>query len=260
MSGPQPVSSDDLHAFVDGQLPPAERDEVARRLETDAEAAQLVAAYQVQRQALRAAFAARASEPVPSRLALARILEERHRRRPAPWRMAAAVLLALGVGGAAGWALHWQPKQSRVQYAMSLLEQQALTSHIVYAPDNHHAVEVSAGDVAHLSSWLSGRLKRHVSPPDLSGLGYHLIGGRLLATEHGGAAALLMYGDDAGDRLSVLMRPMSPDLHAPQADVSQGQLNSCAWIESGLGYAVVAALPDHTIDRIVDQIRAGART
>ena len=60
------------------------------------------------------------------------------------------------------------------------------------------------------------------SPPDLSPLGYRLLGGRLLATEHGGAAALFVYDDADGHRLTVLLRPMAPELRAVRTDGTQG--------------------------------------
>ena len=100
---------------------------------------------------------------------------------------------------------------------MAVLEQEALTSHVVYSADHRYPVEVPGAETAHLQQWLSNRLDRTVVAPDLSALGYHLIGGRLLATERGGAAALLMYDDASGHRLSLLLRPMKPALHAPGA-------------------------------------------
>jgi anti-sigma factor RsiW len=143
---------------------------------------------------------------------------------------------------------------------MSLLQQQAMASHAVYADDRRHPIEVAAAERDHLSQWLSNRLRRSVVPPDLSPLGYRLLGGRLLATEHGGAAALFVYDDSKGDRLTVLLRPMSPELRAAPTDVAQGPLNGCSWIGNGMGYAVVAAASDQTLDQIADQIRHQAAT
>jgi anti-sigma factor RsiW len=45
---------------------------------------------------------------------------------------------------------------------------------------------------------------------------------------------------------------MSPDLHASTSDMREGEANGCAWIANGLGYAVVAALPDAELDRVAD--------
>src|ERR1019366_5685904 len=103
--------------------------------------------------------------------------------------------------------------------------------------------------------WLSNRLSRSVAPPALDALGYRLVGGRLLATEHGGAAALFMYEDAQGQRLSLVLRPMSRDLHAPRADMREGAVNGAAWIANGVGCAVVASLPDNELARVADQVR-----
>jgi len=135
-----------------------------------------------------------------------------------------------------------------------LLQQQAMASRTVYAVDVRHPIEVTAAEQDHLSQWLSNRLRRHVAPPDLSALGYHLLGGRLLATERGGAAALFVYDDAQGNRVSLLLRPMAPELQASRSDIAQGSLAGCTWIRGGMGYAVVAAAPDQILDQIADQI------
>jgi anti-sigma factor RsiW len=135
-----------------------------------------------------------------------------------------------------------------------------MASHVVYADDRRHPIEVTAADGEHLSQWLSNRLRRSVAPPDLSPLGYRLLGGRLLATEHGGAAALFVYDDAEGHRLTVLFRPMASELRAVRTDGAQGPLSSCSWIASGMGYAVVAAAASQTLDQIADQIRRQAAT
>lgn len=249
----RPIAEEDLHAYVDRQLPPERGPAVERYLEDNPEEARRIAAYAAQREALRAAFAIRGAEPLPPQLNMVRLIEARLRRRRAPWRMAAAVALALGAGGAGGWLLHAPP--NRNTSALLTLEQQAMASHIVYAADRRHPIEVGAGERDHLAQWLSNRLERKVAPPHLASIGYRLIGGRLLTTERGGAAALFMYENEAGTRLSLVLRPMAAGLKVPQAEASRGEVNLCAWIASGLGYAVVAALPDSELDRASQRIR-----
>ena len=252
----RPVDEDDLHAFVDGQLAPDRRAMLERYLDANPDAARRVAAYQEQRAALKAAFLASPAETLPPRLELANILAERQGRRYALWRIAAAIALSLGAGAVGGWLLHRPPVLDRTARAMQVLKQEALASHLVYASDRRHPIEVGASDEAHLKQWLSNRLGRTVAPPDLSTLGYHLIGGRLLATERGAPAALFMYDDAAGQRLSLLLRPMAPDLKSAQADMAQAGINGCAWITKGMGYAVVAAMPDSELDRVAGKVRA----
>jgi anti-sigma factor RsiW len=249
-----PIGEDDLHAYLDGQLPVERRLVVERHLEKNPEAARKVADYRLQREAIRAAFAARPAEPLPPELSLARIILQRGRRPWRSWLVAASVVLALGLGVAGGWFLRGLPEAAGTRRAMALLEREALASHAVYAIDVRHPVEVPGTEAPHLQQWLSNRLDRTIVAPDLSLLGYHLIGGRLLATERGGAAALLMYDDASHQRISVLLRPMARSLTAPKNMLQQDGVNGCAWIVNGLGVAVVAALPKSDIERLVKQI------
>ena len=259
MSGSElPIAEEDLHAFVDGQLAPPRRAEVQRYLDANPQEARRVAAWSAQREALRDALAPYAAAPLPPELNLSRLIEARLRPRRTIWLTAASVLLALAVGGTAGWMVHAPTGPTRTALAMSLLEQLGLASHVVYAADKRHPIEVPAADRDHLAQWLSNRLSRGVAPPALDSLGYRLIGGRLLATEHGGAAALFMYENAQGQRLSLVLRPMARDLHAARADMRQGAVNGCAWIADGIGYAVVASLPDDELDLVSDLVQREA--
>jgi anti-sigma factor RsiW len=170
--------------------------------------------------------------------------------------MAAALMLGISLGGLGGWFLHEAGANDRLGQAIALLENEALSAHAVYSVDSHHAVEVAGTEREQLAQWLSKRLNRTITPPELSAVGYELMGGRLLATERGSAAAMLMHENSSGRRLSIVLRPMTQDMYAPRFDISQGQTNGCGWIEKGLGYAVVAALPDNELDRIAEQIKA----
>jgi anti-sigma factor RsiW len=253
MSASDPtVREDELHAFVDGHLDPDRRAAVAVWLATEPDAAARVQAWQSQRKALRSAFAN--ALPPAADLDLVRIVETRLRRRTGPaWAAAvvAAIVLALSLGAAGGWAMRGVAPD-RQKAALAALEQEAFATHAVYAVDRRHPIEVGAAERDHLAQWLSNRLNRKVAPPDLTTAGWHLLGGRLLATERGGAAALFMYDDDKGQRLSLVMRPMAPDLASPEPQWIGGAVNGSAWIAGGLGYAVVGAAPQ---DKIMEVAR-----
>ena len=51
---------------------------------------------------------------------------------------------------------------------------------------------------------------------------------------------------------------MATELQAARTDVAQGSLNGCSWINHGMGFAVVAAATDETLDRIADDVRRQA--
>lgn len=247
------IAEEELQAYVDGRLEPDRAVDVERYLAEHPDEGRRVASWRAQRAALRAAFAA-STAPMPPALNLAHLLAARLHRRTSPWQIAAGVVLALGIGAAGGWYVGAGSAPDRTRLAVSLLEQEALTSHDVYAADRRHPIEVSADESDHLRQWLSNRLHRTVAPPDLASAGYRLLGGRLLATEHAGAAALFMYENAQSQRLSVVMRPMAPELAARRIDASHGAVNLCTWIDRGIGYAVVAAAPDATLDEVAREI------
>lgn len=245
MTGPgRPIAEEDLHAYVDGLLDVERRAAVERYLQANAEAAERVAAYAAQRQELRAALAARARDPIPPNLNLARLLEESLRRRRRPWRAAAAILLAVGLGAGAGWFVGQRPPAG-----IAAIAREAAMSYTVYAADKRRPVEVWATQKDDLTRWLSNRLNRPVSPPDLSSLQYQLLGGRLVATSHG-PAALFMYENPRGVRLAIYVRPMSAGETTPIEATDVRDVDGCTWIERGIGYSLMAAEPYDKLEEL----------
>ncbi len=251
------IGERELNGYVDGQLDREMQSAVERYLDGNPDVARRVATDLAQRKALRAAFAPELTQPLPPELNLNRLMEDRLRRQSGVvWQIAAAVVLSLALGGAGGWMLHTPSRPDRATLAMAALEHQAMASHAVYSPDRRHPIEVTAADRDHLAQWLSNRLNRSVSPPDLSSFGYRLIGGRLLATEQGNPAALFVYEDGDGNRMSLLMRPMAADLHVPIAQWDRNDLNACSWIDKGMGYAILGPVPDNDLERMAREIGA----
>src|SRR5260221_1067437 len=226
----RPITEDDLHAYVDRVLEPERQAEVAAYLGDHPDVARRVAAFTDQRDLLRAALAPIAAEPLPPELNLSRIIENRA-RRPVVARWAMAAMLLLSIGGLGGWAVRGALQAS--PEGLVALAQEATASYSVYAPDRVRPVEVRASDSAQLVQWVSERLRRSVKVPDLATSGYRLMGGRLVATEHG-PAAMFMYDDDHGSRLVLLTRPMSSsDQNAPMTPPSQGDVRGVAWADGG---------------------------
>ncbi|TXI20366.1 MAG: hypothetical protein E6Q67_09335, partial [Roseateles sp.] len=85
---PDPISEQDLHAFVDQALDAERRREVQAYVDRHPEAAARLAQIASQRQALRSALAPIADEPIPERLRLhhiqARLDAERNSRQASP--------------------------------------------------------------------------------------------------------------------------------------------------------------------------------
>jgi anti-sigma factor RsiW len=248
----RPVGEEELHAFVDERLDPERQPAILRYLQDHPDVAQRVATYRAQRDALRAAFGAIATQPIPPRLDLQNLIQERLGQRRATWRIAASVVLAFGLGGAEGWFLHGglQPQTS----SLTLLTQEAVANHVVYTADRRRPTELGAAQRDDLARWVSNRLNHTVAPPDLSADGYSYMGGRLAATPDG-PAGLFMYDDAQGLRLTVFVLPMGTAGNAPLQHVDFAHVDGCAWIDKGVGYTVVGKLPPAELRRLAEQVR-----
>jgi anti-sigma factor RsiW len=142
---------------------------------------------------------------------------------------------------------------------LAALAQEANASYNVYAPDLIRPVEVRASDSAELVQWVSDRLHHQVKVPDLATSGYRLMGGRLVATQHG-PAAMFMYDDDHGSRLVVMTRPMSSaDQNAPMTAHSQGDVGGFAWADGGVGYSLVGHAAPESLRPIANEIHKQVR-
>ena len=95
-----PVTEDELHVYVDGELPADRRDAVETWLSNHPEDAARVAAWRAQAEAIRARYGAVIHEPIPDRLTLSRITRN---RRSWSTIAAAAAIVAFFAGGVAGW-------------------------------------------------------------------------------------------------------------------------------------------------------------
>ena len=246
--GADPVGEDDLQAWVDGRLPPGRRAEVDGWLASRPDTAARLRVLAAQRDALRAALRPKHDEPLPARLRVADAIAERERRArrggPAFRRVAAACAwLALGAG--LGWSGRTLLPAVRSGAASrpAAVAAEAMAAHRVFAHDARRPVEVAAEQETALVRWLSTRLSRPVATPDLSALGYLLMGGRVLPSAAGEAAAQLMYQDGDGGRLTLYLRADAADEGRTEfryaEDPDQG-VSSFWWIDGGFGYAVSA--------------------
>jgi anti-sigma factor RsiW len=249
------IGEDDLHALVDGQLDPERRRLVEHYLQSHPEEALRVAAYRAQRADLRTMFVGAGAEVIPPRLRLAALIHGRAKQTWSPWRLAASVVIGIAIGLGGGWVLFAPRTPSLPELAMNVLVQQAFTNHAVYAADARRPVEIAASEQQQLTRWLSNRLQRTVTAPDLTKFGYTLLGGRLVATERGSPAALLVYSNQEGARVSLLLRPMLPTLRVTDEQYEQHATQLCAWIANGMGYAVVSSIPRPELDDLADYIR-----
>lgn len=250
------LSEDDLHAYVDGRLDAERLETVRAYLAANPDEAARVAAFAADRDGLRAAFQLIADAPIPPRLDIRRMAES-GRRSGGWWRLPTAAAAALVVGLGGGWQLRGAgvPPQSGV----AALAREAADNYRVYAYDAARPVEIGAADRAQLVSWVSSRLQRPVTAPDLTQAGFRLLGGRLVTTPHG-PAAMFLYDGAGGQRLAVMIRPMAVEKQTRMSEHADGGLGGVAWADDGLGYSLVGAASARDLHPLADEVRRAVRS
>lgn len=239
-TGGGPIEEADLHAYVDDRLDVERRRAVEAHLASDAGARARVAAWSEQNRLLGALYDHVLDEPVPPHLSEA-IAEARGRTaRPAWWLQAVAAVVLLALGAAGGWfGAHWfEPPPTRLEVA---LPREALLAHRVFVVEKRHPVEVAANERDHLVTWLSRRMGAKVSAPDLSSIGWNLVGGRLLSALDG-PACQLMYEDRAGRRITVYMTRNPANRETAFLFRMEGAVRSFFWLDGPLGYAITGEI------------------
>jgi anti-sigma factor RsiW len=255
-----PVTEDELHAYVDGELPDDRREAVSAYLAEHAEAAALVAAWRAQADAIRARYGAVASEPVPDRLTLDKVL-----RGPLSGRrwlaMAAAAAIACFIGGgAAGWFA--RGASAAAPTSAGSITADALEAYKLYVVEVRHPVEVPGTERAHMTQWLSKRLGYEQRIPDLSALGLKLVGGRLLPGPTG-AAAFYMYEGASGERYTLYCSKVGgPD--SALRFRSGKPFAAMSWADGGFGFVVSGPDEREKLDQVTKAIyeqidRSGTR-
>jgi anti-sigma factor RsiW len=227
----RPVTQDELHAYVDGELPEDRGAAVEEWLARHPEDSSMVAAWRQQAEMLRERYGAVVDEQVPARLSVARLA-----RAGRKWigYAAAAAVLAFIAGGAAGWfgrAALETPRGSAQR-----LTADAIEAYRLYTVEVRHPVEVPGAEETHLVQWLSKRLDYTVRAPNLTALGLKLVGGRLLPGP-AGPAAFFMYEGSSGERFTFYCsRARAPETALRYS--AAGQVAAFYWIDHEKAYVV----------------------
>ena len=235
MTPSTPLSDTDLSAYADGQLSPERAAAVEAALARDPEAAARLHAIREQNRLLARALDPWLVEPIPQRLLDAAVSPVAPRR--AWWRHPApAVAASLVVGVSIGWFARdaWLVGQG----TPTTFAQQAAFSHTIYASDQGRPVEIAAADSERLVRWLSRRTGVNVQAPDLTSVGFALVGGRLVAGNEK-PTGLFMYEDASKRRLTLQWRKNDPGTREVGFRyASEGDVGILYWIDRNCAYAL----------------------
>jgi anti-sigma factor RsiW len=296
---PSFVDELDLHALVDGELDPDKRRKVEDHLLQHPHDAALVESWRRQNAALRAAFDDIATEPAPLSLrgvaqraeptplgqgpietgavhwgrpggsARVRRLDEARRGRSRQGLLSSVLTLAAGAAVAAagffavfGTSRAPTPQTSRpaAVTAMQGFVDRAALSYAAFAQDAR-PVEIDAARRGELLATLQSRVGFGFAP-DLSTLGWRLLGGRVAPGLYA-PAGLLFYENAAGVRILLYGERVSgaAAAPAPAARAAVG-LAAVEWRATGLAFVLIGAFDAEallaTAERAAADIAAAA--
>src|SRR5580700_3960350 len=225
-----PVTEDELHAYVDNELPAERRGDVEAWLAGHPDDAERVQSWRAMAEALHARYDQVADEAVPKRLEIDRLV-----RQPRKWIYGAiaATLAAFVAGGAVGWLAHGAAAEPSVFQSFTL---DALDAHRLYVVEVRHPVEVPGSERAHLQQWLTKRCGWDVRAPELAANGLKLVGGRLLPGPTG-PASFLMYEGASGERYTLYASRAKTDTAQMRYTAAENS-GAMYWSEDGVGYVL----------------------
>lgn len=256
-----PVTDEELHAYVDGELPADRKEAVTAWLAAHTEQAAQVAAWRAQADSIRARFGAVVNEPVPDHLKLDQVLK-RDRSTGRSWAAmaAAAAVVAFVVGGSAGWVARGASAAAPTSF--DTVTSDALDAYKLYVVEVRHPVEVPGSERAHMTQWLSKRLGTDLRVPELQAIGLKLVGGRLLPGATG-AAAFYMYEGASGERFTIYCAKATA---AETALRYKSDENAAAfyWVDDKVAYVVSGPADRDRLEKVTKSIyeqvdKTGAR-
>lgn len=253
-----PVTEDEIHAYVDGTLSEARRADVERELERNPELAARVSDYFALNSLLHERYDRVLNEPLPAGLRPAS--EPARKREAANWPrfaarfggMAAALVLGVGIG----WGTHWGTNFGADTMAPSvasngadvrtvsadgseLFARQAALAHVVYMPEVARPDNMTNGQEQDFVQWLANRLGTNVHPPMLEKSGFELAGGRLLPGDDGGQVAQFMYHNAQGERVTLCISHRKVSSNTTAFKLYQdGPVSVFYWVDGDFGYAL----------------------
>lgn len=233
MKSEQPIREEELHAFIDGELPPDRVGLVVAALEADPILAARVAAFAADKAALATAYWPVGRQPVPAAW-IARIQRATAarpvRRRLSPracWAVGLAASVVLAAGGATVLYQINRPERSILAQAEAArLERSAALIRLT---------GTALADARSRDALLTRAVGLRLRTPDLVHLGWKLI-----EIDTYPNAAALRYRAESGDSVTMFVRRSTG---TPQFDLLKtGGVRVCIWQDDVVGAVIMGEM------------------
>src|SRR6202048_3487512 len=241
-----PVAEDELHAYVDNELPAERCGDVEAWLAGHPDDAVRVQSWRAMADALHARYDSVADEAVPKRLEIERLVRQ---PRKLVYGAIAATLVAFIAGGGVGWLARGFAASPS---AFQTLTVDALDAHRLYVVEVRHPVEVPGSERAHLQQWLTKRCGWDVRAPELAAAGLKLVGGRLLPGPTG-PASFFMYESASGERFTIYSAK-AQDGTTQMRYAAEGDDSALFWADGGVGYVVSGGADRQRLTQIAQAV------
>ncbi len=257
-----------ISAYIDGELSAAERAEVERLLQDDADARSKLDRMLAANSYARDKYAATLETPVP--LALAKAIMDAPEGNETPavakkvqtqagWtgvRAFAASIVLLISAGAAGY-LGYQSGARQAEHVVVAKRDwldDIADYHRVYATEGRHLVEAGPEEAAHLEAWLGKRTNTEFTVPDLKGDGLEFAGGRLLVAA-GRPVAQLIYKGAEGEIFALCFTNTgAPDDPVTFKATNFDDLDMVSWKKSGSSFVVVGPAGNPAVEPVAKKV------
>lgn len=270
-----------LSAYLDGQLPKAEVEEINAILAADDDARAVYEKLKLGSEFGARAFDRMLQEPIP--LDLVRNIKEAGKddgeppklgiaavpisatpapRRSAFWPQAlAASLVIFLTGGAAGYLISEQ-KQTSFQVAATQFApvrtwlDDIADYHRIYSRQTRHLAEVPATEKTHIVEWLSASTGVDFAIPDLSGENLTFEGARLLVAG-GKPTAQLLFRDAENEIFAICFLKNDPvPAKTELAESIRDDIGLISWQKGNAAFVVVGPSSDPNLERIAETVSA----
>ena len=249
------ISDEDLLAYADGKLTPAEMADIDLLLVDDAEARETIAALRQSSLPYREAAEALIDVPDLSHIAH-HIKSYQPETRPSLLKrfapLAASVAVFFVVGLLAGQHIFPPGAPKPTQWAVwvdRIASYQALYTRDSVSPANTPDSRKN-GQMLRVSKLLGTTIKA----PDLAGLDADYKYAKVFAID-GSPLAQIAYLPKSGEPFSLCLMKTDKADHGPKFSTAHG-VNVAAWRKGGIAYVFVGRTPRDVMDRYIGAIRA----
>ncbi|RAR51487.1 anti-sigma factor RsiW [Paraburkholderia unamae] len=268
-----PVTQDEIHAYVDGTLSEARRADVERELERNPDLAARASDFFALNNLLHERYDRVLNEPLPARLRVAAPQPEQIKVRPAAnWSRFAGLAATLVLGVGIGWGMHYGMGGTAgvgtpggagggELHAVSAdgterLAQQAALAHVVYMPTVARPDTMDDSQEQDFVKWLAGRLGTNVRAPMLAKSGFELSGGRLLPGDDG-EVAQFMYHNAQGERVTLCISHRKASANTTAFKLYEdGPVNVFYWVDGDFGYALSGGIDRKVLLQLAHDVYA----